>query len=80
MVVTSGTSAGTGWRRWGVQGVRSGVRALPPRTGEGALPLAGRLRADRPWWVVAGLVSPHSCHNSAVRYLADACHAMATES
>ena len=38
-----------------MQGVRSGVRALPPRTKEGALPLAGRLRTDRPWWVVAGL-------------------------
>lgn len=36
-------------------GVRAGVRAMPPRTAQGALPLAGRLRPDRCWWVVSGL-------------------------
>ena len=37
-------------------GVRSGVRALPPRTAEGSLPLAGKLQEPgRQWWVVVGL-------------------------
>eukprot|EP00884_Botryococcus_braunii_P015276 jgi/Botrbrau1/2431/Bobra.0395s0053.1 len=41
---------------WDVVRVRTGVRALPPRTHEGSLPLAGRLQTSRErWWVVAGL-------------------------
>ena len=36
-----------------VQKVRSGVRALPPRSSEGAVPLAGRL--DGRVWIVLGL-------------------------
>ena len=36
-----------------VQKVRSGVRALPPRSSEGAIPLAGRL--DGRVWIVLGL-------------------------
>ena len=28
--------------------VRSGVRALPPRTGEGSMPIAGQLPGDEP--------------------------------
>ena len=48
-------TAATCLHRWRVAGVRSGVRALPPRTAQGALPLAGRLRDDKPWWVVSGL-------------------------
>ncbi len=35
--------------------MRSGVRALPPRSAQGSLPLAGKLEAGRKWWVVAGL-------------------------
>lgn len=35
--------------------MRSGVRALPPRSAAGSLPLAGKLEAGRNWWVVAGL-------------------------
>ncbi|EIE18262.1 FAD dependent oxidoreductase [Coccomyxa subellipsoidea C-169] len=41
--------------RWEMVGVRSGVRALPPRSAQGSLPLAGKLEAGRKWWVVAGL-------------------------
>ncbi|EFJ51714.1 hypothetical protein VOLCADRAFT_87449 [Volvox carteri f. nagariensis] len=42
---------------WQVAAVREGVRALPPRTTHGSLPLLGRLAAERPWWLVAGLGS-----------------------
>lgn len=31
---------------WGVRRVRSGVRALPPRTDAGAMPVAGKLAGD----------------------------------
>eukprot|EP00891_Asterochloris_glomerata_P002033 jgi/Astpho2/2033/Aster-x0499 len=40
-------------RGWQVQKVRSGVRALPPRLSEGAIPLAGRL--DGHVWLILGL-------------------------
>ncbi|PNH11072.1 hypothetical protein TSOC_002133 [Tetrabaena socialis] len=42
---------------WRVASVREGVRALPPRTPAGSLPLLGRLAPGRPWWLVAGLGS-----------------------
>jgi glycine/D-amino acid oxidase-like deaminating enzyme len=44
----------TGWK---VERVSSGVRALPPRTMQGSIPLAGRLpsQGDRQWWLIAGL-------------------------
>lgn len=41
--------------RWEVVGVRSGVRALPQRSAQGSLPLAGKLEGGKKWWVVAGL-------------------------
>jgi glycine/D-amino acid oxidase-like deaminating enzyme len=41
--------------RWEVVGVRSGVRALPQRSAQGSLPLAGKLEAGGKWWIVAGL-------------------------
>ena len=41
--------------RWRVAGVRTGVRALPPRDENGSLPLAGRLGSGHNLWVVAGL-------------------------
>lgn len=51
---------------WHVEEVKSGVRAMPQKTGDGALPLAGRLPSrahvngdatlgGSNWWVVAGL-------------------------
>ncbi|GLI63662.1 hypothetical protein VaNZ11_006699 [Volvox africanus] len=42
---------------WRIATIREGVRALPPRTSHGSLPLLGRLVAGRPWWLVAGLGS-----------------------
>jgi hypothetical protein len=42
-------------RRWRSAGVRSGMRALTPRTHLGTLPLVGRLAAGRRWWLVGGL-------------------------
>ena len=41
---------------WKISGVRSGVRALPQRTQQGAIPYAGSLPGsnDR-WWIVCGL-------------------------
>ncbi|KAG2449227.1 hypothetical protein HYH02_005973 [Chlamydomonas schloesseri] len=42
---------------WQVDRVREGVRALPPRTQHGSLPLLGRVAPGRPWWLVAGLGS-----------------------
>ncbi len=35
--------------------MRSGVRALPQRSAQGSLPLAGKLEGGTTWWVVAGL-------------------------
>lgn len=40
---------------WTVTHARCGVRALPPRTAEGALPLAGQVPGMDGVWVVAGL-------------------------
>eukprot|EP00198_Chlamydomonas_reinhardtii_P010373 XP_001699710.1 FAD-dependent oxidoreductase [Chlamydomonas reinhardtii] len=42
---------------WQLDRVREGVRALPPRTQHGSLPLLGCVSAGRPWWLVAGLGS-----------------------
>lgn len=43
--------------RRGTGPCREGVRALPPRTQHGSLPLLGCVSAGRPWWLVAGLGS-----------------------
>jgi hypothetical protein len=56
-------AVGGGNEKWRVARVRSGVRAVPPRSPEGALPLVGRLAlrtgddggGDAEVWVVAGL-------------------------
>ena len=45
----------TSGHRWRVAGVRTGVRALPPRDQHGSLPLAGRVDSERDVWVVGGL-------------------------
>ena len=42
-------------RRWQVAGVRTGVRALPPRDQHGSLPLAGRVPGEHNLWLVGGL-------------------------
>ncbi|KXZ42873.1 hypothetical protein GPECTOR_113g285 [Gonium pectorale] len=42
---------------WEVARVREGVRALPPRTSAGSLPLLGRVAPGRSWWLVGGLGS-----------------------
>ena len=42
-------------RRWRVAGVRTGVRALPPRDQHGSVPLAGRVGDEHNLWVVGGL-------------------------
>ncbi len=34
---------------------RSGVRALPPRSAVGSVPIAGRLLEGKPWWIITGL-------------------------
>ncbi|GFR45839.1 hypothetical protein Agub_g7205, partial [Astrephomene gubernaculifera] len=44
-------------RGWQLERVREGVRALPPRTTHGSLPLLGRLVPGRRWWLVGGLGS-----------------------
>lgn len=41
--------------RWRIAGVRTGVRALPPRDQHGSLPLAGRVDGEDNLWVVGGL-------------------------
>ena len=41
--------------RWHITGVRTGVRALPPRDNLGSLPLAGRVDSKDRLWVVGGL-------------------------
>lgn len=41
--------------RWRVAGVRTGVRALPPRDQLGSLPLAGKIGSEQNLWVVGGL-------------------------
>ena len=41
--------------RWQITGVRTGVRALPPRDNQGSLPLAGRVNSKHRLWVVGGL-------------------------
>ena len=41
--------------RWRITGVRTGVRALPPRDSQGSLPLAGRVNSKHRLWVVGGL-------------------------
>ena len=52
----SGLTRGlTPGHRWRVAGVRTGVRALPPRDQHGSLPLAGRVDSERDVWVVGGL-------------------------
>ncbi|KAG2436276.1 hypothetical protein HXX76_006587 [Chlamydomonas incerta] len=48
------------WRplsAWQIDRVREGVRALPPRTQHGSLPLLGRVAPSSSWWLVAGLGS-----------------------
>lgn len=42
---------------WKIRNIRSGVRALPTRTSEGAMPYAGRIDAQRSWWAISGLGS-----------------------
>lgn len=47
-------------KSWNVANVRSGVRAIPPRSPSGSIPLAGRLPSPSPkhnWWMVTGLGS-----------------------
>lgn len=48
--------------RWSLQGIRTGVRALPKRTHHGSIPLMGRwqanikgLTSDPPTWLLVGL-------------------------
>ncbi|XP_073385762.1 uncharacterized protein [Physcomitrium patens] len=50
--------------RWKVKSLRAGVRAMPPRTPLGALPLAGcinelvkPLQSETQWWLIGGLGS-----------------------
>jgi len=42
---------------WEIVNIRSGVRALPTRTSEGAMPYAGQIDAQRNWWTLVGLGS-----------------------
>ncbi|MEW5299267.1 MAG: hypothetical protein WDW36_002300 [Sanguina aurantia] len=47
-------------KRWQLSEVRTGVRALAPRTAAGSLPMLGKLACDSiaaPVWVIAGLGS-----------------------
>eukprot|EP00192_Tetraselmis_astigmatica_P012825 CAMPEP_0117659798 /NCGR_PEP_ID=MMETSP0804-20121206/6623_1 /TAXON_ID=1074897 /ORGANISM="Tetraselmis astigmatica, Strain CCMP880" /LENGTH=392 /DNA_ID=CAMNT_0005466477 /DNA_START=571 /DNA_END=1749 /DNA_ORIENTATION=- len=65
------------FKSWQVEGVRSGVRALPPRTAAGSIPLAGRvLPADGnspACWVLAGLGARGLVYHALVaRWLAEA--------
>ncbi|GAX84020.1 hypothetical protein CEUSTIGMA_g11445.t1 [Chlamydomonas eustigma] len=41
--------------KWKVSEVKSGVRALPPRTSDGSIPLIGRLGGKQSWWFICGL-------------------------
>ena len=50
-----GLNRSSSGRRWRVAGVRTGVRALPPRDQHGSLPLAGRIGGEHNLWVVGGL-------------------------
>lgn len=43
--------------QWVSSRCREGVRALPPRTQHGSLPLLGRLAPGRRWWLAVGLGS-----------------------
>ncbi|GIM09231.1 hypothetical protein Vretimale_13112 [Volvox reticuliferus] len=59
--------------RWRISTIRQGVRALPPRTAHGSLPLLGRLGSGQPWWLVAGLGSRGLVYHGLVaRLTADA--------
>lgn len=51
-------------KQWEVKSLRAGVRAMPPRTPLGALPLAGcvnklvqPLQSETQWWLIGGLGS-----------------------
>ncbi|KAG1668890.1 hypothetical protein FOA52_016059 [Chlamydomonas sp. UWO 241] len=54
-LLAAGAAAWPPLTRWRIASVRSGMRAVPPRTHAGALPLVGRLAAGRRWWLVGGL-------------------------
>ena len=42
-------------REWRVDAVRTGFRAVPARTDQGAMPYAGRIDGNENWWVIGGL-------------------------